>query len=217
MQNQQPTNEELSNLLVQGLVAKDEKLLRQVLEQDDEAKIKDIINRVPVNHVRKLVIELGNLLSTDLTVGHLQWLQHILALKYSVLSSMADGRSILLPIATLLNDKSCPAYLNKLQALKGKIALLRQLRELRQESDVPETSVWIPVEPEKQPHMEIDSATDTESEEDFDDEELDDDKPENTPAKNAHEGLEGSDFEEEEMNDDDGDDDEDEEEDEISE
>lgn len=199
MQNQQPTNEELCNLLVQGLVAKDEKLLRKVLEQDDDAKIKDIINHVPVNHVRRLVIELGNLLTTDLTVGHLRWLQHILALKYSVLSSMADGRSILLPITTLLNDKSCPAYLNKLQALKGKIALLKQLRELRQESSVPETIVWVPVEPDKQPEMELDSATDTESEEDFDDEVLDDDKPENTPAHIANgDELERSNVEDEE-------------------
>lgn len=181
-QQPQLTNEEQCNLLIQSLVAKDEKLLRKVLEQDDEATVKDIINHVPVNHVRRLVIEISNLLAADMTVGHLQWLQHILALKYSVLSSMADGRSVLLPISTLLKNKSAPTYLNKLQALKGKITLLKQLRELRRESNAPETVVRLPAEPEQDTHMEVDSATDTESEEEFDDEELDDDKPGSVPT-----------------------------------
>lgn len=197
MQQQQqpkPTNEEHSNLLIQSLVAKDEKLLRKVLEQDDEATVKDIINHVPVNHVRKLVIEISNLLASDMSIGHLQWLQHILALKYSALASMADGRSILLPISTLLKDKSSPAYMNKLQALKGKITLLKQLRELRKESNAPETIVRLPAEPNQDVHMEIDSATDTESEEDFDDEELDDDKPNSVPT--IQDDTEGSDEDE---------------------
>lgn len=164
---QQQTNEELCNLLVQSLIAKDEKLLQKILEQEDELIIKDIINRVPVNHVRKLVIELRNILSNKLTVNHLQWLQHLLAIKYSVLSSMADGRSILIPLISLLNDRSEPSYYNKMLTLKGKINLLKQLRAARR-VDIAETVVRVDSEPDQQAQMEIDSETDSESDEDLD-------------------------------------------------
>lgn len=172
---QHQTNEELCNLLVQGLIAKDEKLLQKILEQDDEVVIKDIINRVPVNHVRKLVIELRNILSNKLTVNHLQWLQHLLALKYSVISSMADGRSILVPLISLLDDRSSPTYYNKMLTLKGKITLLKQLRAARR-VDIAETVVRVDAEPDQPAQMEIDSELESESDEDVDvDDEIEDD------------------------------------------
>lgn len=163
---QQQSNEELCNILIQSLIAKDEKLLLKVLEQDDENVIKDIITKVPVNHVRRLIIELRNVLSTKLSVNHLQWLQHLLALKYSVLSSMADGRSILIPLMCLLDDRSSPAYYNKMQGLKGKLTLLKQLKDARR-TDMAETVVKVSAEPEQPAQMVIDSETDTESEEEF--------------------------------------------------
>lgn len=166
---QQQSNEELCNLLIQSLIARDEKLLQKVLEQKDEVVIKDIINRIPVNHVRKLVIELRNILSTKIAINHLQWLQHLLALKYSVVSTMADGRSILIPLLSLLDDKSSPAYYNKIQGLKGKLTLLKQLKELRR-IDMAETVVRVEAEHDQPAQMEVDSETDTESEEELLDE-----------------------------------------------
>lgn len=160
---QQPSNEEWCNLLLQSLIAKDEKLLLKVLEQDDEKVVKDIINRVPANHVSKLVIELRNILSNKLTVNHLQWLQYLLASKYSVISSMPDGRSILLPLVSLLDDRSSPAYYSKLQGLKGKLTLLKQLREARK-TEIVETVVRVPSERDGPTHMEVESGTDTEDE-----------------------------------------------------
>lgn len=169
MLTQQQSNEELCNLLIQSLIARDEKLLLKVLEQDDEVVIKDIINRIPVNHVRKLVIELRNILSTNIAINHLQWLQHLLALKYSVISTMADGRSVLIPLLSLLDDKSDPNYYSKLQGLKGKLMLLKQLKELRR-VDMAETVVRVQAEHDEPAQMEVDSETDTESEEEIDDE-----------------------------------------------
>lgn len=169
------SNEELCNLLIQSLVAKDEKLMQRVLEQNDEVVIKDVVNRIPVNHVRKLVIELSNLMAIKLCVNHLQWLQHILAQKYSVISSMADGRSILLPLISLLEDRSAPAYFNKMQALKGKLLLLNQLREVRK-SDTAQKVVSVRVEPEQPAVMEVESESDTDSEEDFEDENAEEDE-----------------------------------------
>lgn len=173
---QQQSTEELCNLLIQSIEAKDEKSILKVLEQEDEAIIKEIINRVPVHHVRKLIIELRNILSSKLTVNHLQWLQQILALKFSVISSMADGRSVLLPLISLLDDRSSPAYYIKMQALKGKINLLKQLKETRR-SETTETVVRVPIERDQPAHMEIDVESETESEEQFDDED-NDGKPE---------------------------------------
>lgn len=183
-QDQPQSNEELCNLLVQSLIAKDEILLQKVLEQDNEVVIKNIISRIPVNHVKKLVIELRNILSVKLTVNLLTWLQHLLALKYSVISSMADGRSILLPLISLLDDKSAPDYYNKMLGLKGKLTLLKQLREVRR-SDRAETVVRVQVEPEQPAQMEVDSETDTESEEeDFDSEQVrDEDEEDDLEAK----------------------------------
>lgn len=167
---QHQSNEESCNLLIQSLIAKDEKLLQKILELEDEETIKDIINRVPVNHVRKLVIELRNILSNEITVNHLRWLQHILALKYSVISSMADGRSILIPLIALLEDRSSPEYCNKMQGLKGKITLLKQLKEARG-ADIAETVVRVREDAELPAQMEVESETDTESEEEEEEEE----------------------------------------------
>lgn len=169
MLTQQQSNEELCNLLIQSLIARDEKLLLKVLEQDDEVVIKDIINRIPVNHVRKLVIELRNILSTKTAINHIRWLQHLLALKYSVVSTMADGRSVLLPLFSLLADKSDPIYYTKLQGLKGTLMLLKQLKEMRR-VDMAETVVRVQAEHDQPAQMEVDSETDTESEEEIDDE-----------------------------------------------
>lgn len=170
---QQQTTEELCNLLVQSVEAKDEKTILRVLEQEDEAIVKEIINRVPVHHVRKLIIELRNILSNKLTVNHLQWLQLILASKFTVISSMADGRSILLPLISLLEDRSSPAYYVKMQALKGKIDLLKQLKESRR-SETAETVVRVPIERDQPNHIEVEMESETESEEEFDDEEEED-------------------------------------------
>lgn len=167
---QQQTHEELCNLLIQSLEVKDEAALLKVLEHDDELTIREVINRVPVHHVRKLILEMRNLLSNKLTTNHLRWLQQILASKFSVISSMADGRSILLPLISLLDDRSSPAYYMKVQALKGKLTLLQQLKEVRR-TDVPETVVRIPVERDPPTHIEIDAESETESEEDFDEDE----------------------------------------------
>lgn len=166
---QQQTHEELCNLLIQSLEAKDEKVLLKVLEHEDEATMREVINRVPVHHVRKLIIELRNILSNKLTANHLKWLQQILASKFSVISSMADGRSVLIPLISLLDDRSSPAYYMKMQALKGKLTLIQQLKESRK-LDVPETVVRIPVERDPSTQMEIDAESETESEEDFDEE-----------------------------------------------
>lgn len=167
---QQQTYGELCNLLIQSLEAKDEAALLKVLQHEDEAVIREIVNKVPVHHVRKLIIEMRNLLSNELTTNHLRWLQQILASKFSVISSMADGRSILLPLISLLDDRSSPAYYMKVQTLKGKLTLLKQLKEARK-SDIPETVVRIPIERDPSTHMEIDAESETESEEDFDGEE----------------------------------------------
>lgn len=166
----QQSNEELCNLLIQSLIAKDEKRLAKVLEQTDEVVVKEIINKIPVNHVRTFVIELRNLLSTNIAINHLKWLQHLLALKYSVISTMADGRSILIPLMSLLDDKSSPEYYSKLQGLRGKLTLLEQLKEARR-IDMAETVVRVQVEHDEPAQMEVESETDTESEseEEFED------------------------------------------------
>lgn len=183
---QEHSNEELCNLLIQSLIAKDENLMQKVLEQEDDAIIKDIINRVPVNHVRKLIIELRNILSTKLTVNHLRWLQHLLALKYTVISSMADGRSILIPLISLLEDRSSPLYYTKMQGLQGKLTLLKQLKEARRSDKDAQTIVRVQVEPEERAQMEIDSETDTESEEEFDD---DKEEEADNEEKEVEEGM----------------------------
>ena len=170
---QQQTNEELCNLLIQSLEAKDEKALLKVLDQEDEAIIQDIINRVPVHHVRKFVIELRNVLSEKLTINHLKWLQQLVALKFSVISSMADGRSVLLPLISLLDDRSSPAYYIKLQALKGKIQLLKQLKEARK-AEATDSVVRLPIERDQPNHIEVEVESETDSEEDFEDEGLED-------------------------------------------
>lgn len=188
---QEQTNEELCNLLIQGLVAKDEKLMQEVLEEENEANIKDIINRIPVNHVRKLVIELRNLLSIKLSVNHLLWLQHLLALKYSVISSMADGRSILIPLISLLDDRSSPAYYNKMLGLKGKLILLQQLKEARR-IDRAETVVEVQEEHEQPAQMEIDSETDTESEEEEEEVDSDEGEENNDEDRDGDEVIEAS-------------------------
>lgn len=167
---QERSNEEIGNLLVQSIVSRDEKLLKSVLDIEDDACVKDVINRLPANYVRKLLIELGNLLSADLSIRHLRWLQHLLALKYSIVSSMSDGRSILMPLISLLEDRSSPEYYNKVQKLKGKIALLQHLREGKK-SNMASTVVRVPAEIDKSNQMEVDSDTETESEDELDDNE----------------------------------------------
>lgn len=174
-QQQQQTNEELCNLFIQSLEAKDEQTILKVLECDDEATIRDVINRIPVHHVRKLVIELRNVLSDQLTTNHLRWLQQILVLKFSALASMADNRSIIMPLISLLDDRSSPAYYMKMQALKGKISLLKQLKETR-DLETQETIVRIPIDRDQPAHMEVDTESGTDSEEDFDSEEDDGDE-----------------------------------------
>lgn len=166
MQPQQ-TNEELSNLFIQSIETKDEQTILKILECDDEAKIRDVINKIPAHHVRKLILELRNVLSERLTTNHLHWLQQVLILKFSALSSMADSRSIILPLISLLEDRSSPAYYMKMQALKGKLALLKQLKETRT-TETQETVIRVPADREKSSHMEIDSESDTDSEGDFD-------------------------------------------------
>ena len=162
----QQTTEESCNLLIQSLEAKDEKTILKILDIEDEATIKDIITRVPVHHVRKLILELRNILSNKLTVNHLIWLQNIIALKFSVISSMADGRSILLPLTSLLEDRSSPAYYVKLQALKGKLTLLKQLKEGRKLGNLTTAPNDVAVvEPEE---IDVEVESDTESEEGFD-------------------------------------------------
>jgi hypothetical protein len=167
-QQQQQTNEELCNLFIQSLETKDENTILKILECDDEATIRDVINRIPVHHVRKLIIELRNVLSDQLTTNHLRWLQQILVLKFSAIASMSDNRSIIMPLISLLDDKSSPAYYMKLQALRGKIALLKQLKETRN-MEAQETIVRVPLDRERPAHMEVDTDSDTDSEEDFDD------------------------------------------------
>lgn len=160
---QQHTNEELSNLLVESLISRDEKLLQKVLNQEDESIIKEILIRLPVNYVRKLAIELGNLLSTDISIKVLKWIQHLLASKYSVISTMSDGRSILMPLVSILDDRSSPQYYNKLLALKGKITLLQQLKESRR-LEMTENVVRVAPDEGKVTQMVVDSDTDTEDE-----------------------------------------------------
>lgn len=167
-QQQHQTNEELCNLFVQSLEAKDEKTILKILECDDEATIRDVIQRIPVHHVRKLVLELRNVLAQQLTPTHLRWLQHVLVLKFSALASMTDNRSIVLPLISLLDDRSSPAYYMKVQALKGKISLLKQLKETR-DTETQETVVRVPIERDQPSHMEVDTESDTDSEENFDD------------------------------------------------
>lgn len=174
MQPQQ-TNEELSNLLIQSIETKDEQSILKILECEDAAKISDVINRVPAHHVRKLVLELRNVLSQQLTTNHLRWLQQVLILKFSALSSMADSRSIILPLISLLEDRSSPAYYMKIQALRGKLTLLKQLKETRT-TETQDIVVRVPVDREQSARMEIDSESDTDSEEEFDDEEDDGDE-----------------------------------------
>jgi len=193
---QQQTNEELTNLMVQSLEAKDQIALLKVLEHQDECTITDIVNRVPVHHVRKLIIELRNILSDNLTPNHLKWLQHVLASKFSVISSMPDGRSLILPLISLLDDRSSPDYYMKVQALRGKLSLLKQMKETRK-LDAPETLVRIPVERDPTTHMEIDAESDTDSEEDFDEEEADGSQIE----ENAEEEEEEDDDEEDDDDD----------------
>ena len=209
---QQQTHEELCNLLIQSLESKDETALLKVLEHDDDSTITEVLNRVPVNHVRRLIIEIRNLLSNQLTTNHLRWLQHILASKFTVISAMADGRSILLPLISLLDDRSSPAYYMKVQALKGKLTLLRQLKESRK-SDVPETVVRIPADKEPTNLMEEDLESETESEEDFDDESGEEDGDQIMDDDSADDGLEEARDDEpdggEEMEDGDNDDDDD--------
>lgn len=159
------SNQDLCNLLISGLVANDENLVLKVLDQNDEDTIKDIINIIPVNHVRGLIIELRNILSRTISINYLKWLQHLLALKYTIISSMTDGRSILIPLIALLDDKSSPEYYNKMQGLQGKLTLLRQLKEARR-TDMAETVVRVQSENEQPAQMIVDSETDTEPEED---------------------------------------------------
>lgn len=123
------SNEELSNILIQSIIAKDQKLLQSVLDIGDEEVIKDVITKVPVNYVMKLLVELSNLISDNTNLNHLTWLQHLLSIRYSVVTTMTEGRSILLPLLSVLKDKSSPEYYAKMQSLKGKITLLRNLRE----------------------------------------------------------------------------------------
>lgn len=164
---QDRSNDEVCNLLVQSIISRDEKLLQNVLDIEDEAAIKDVVNRLPANYVRKLLIELGNLLSSDMSTKHLRWVQSLLAHKYSVVSTMSDGRSIIMPLISLLEDRSSPEYYKKVQSLKGKITLLQQLRESRR-SEGPEVEVRVPADPEQPQHMDVDSETDTESEDELD-------------------------------------------------
>lgn len=190
------SEEESCNLLIQGLIARDEKLLQKVLEEKDEETIKEIINRVPVNHVRKLLIEIGNLLTKESSTNHLLWLQHLLAIKYSVVSSMADGRSILLPLISLLEDRSSPEYYRKMLELKGKLSLLRSLKETRK-TDHGETVVVVQDGPESSARMDVDSETESEADnDDDDDEDLDADE-----EKDADEGQEDSDEDEDHRDD----------------
>lgn len=156
---QQHTNEELCNLLIQSLEAKDQKAILKILECDDEATIRDIVHRIPVHHVRRLVIELRNVLSDQLTTNHLKWLQQILVLKFSALASMADNRSIILPLMSMLEDKSSPSYYMKLQGIKGKISLLKQLKETR-DIEPQETILRVDLEPARE---EIYADSDTDS------------------------------------------------------
>lgn len=165
------SEEESCNLLIQSLIARDEKLLQKVLEEKDEEKIKEIISRIPVNHVRKFLIEIQNLLNKESTVNHLQWLQHLLTIKYSVVSTMADGRSILLPLISLLEDRSSPEYYRKMLELKGKLSLLKSLKETRK-TDHGETVVVVQDGPDSSGRMDIDSETESEGDQD-DDEDLD--------------------------------------------
>lgn len=183
MSVQRKSEEESCNLLIQGLLARDEKLLRKVLEEKDEETIKEIINRVPVNHVRKLLIEIGNLLTKESTTNHLSWLQHLLAIKYSVVSSMADGRSILLPLISLLEDRSSPEYYRKMLELKGKLSLLRSLKEARR-TDHNETVVVVQDGPESSAKMDVDSETESEDDND-DDEDLEEADEEPSEAESG--------------------------------
>lgn len=188
MQNR--SDEELCNLLVQSIISRDEKLLRDVLDHEDETTIKDVINRLPANYVRKLLIELGNLLSSDLTPKHLRWVQNLLALKYSVVSTMSDGRSILLPLISLLEDRSSPEYYNKVQGLKGKVTLLQQMKEARR-TEMAETVVKLPGDADKSTRMEVESETDTESED-----ELDNNQAQENVEEEQHEGDDNDEVEE---------------------
>lgn len=151
------------NQLVESLVSRDEKLFQKVIDQDDESKIKNIINRLPVKHIRTLLIELGNLVSSEVSIRALKWIQLLVSLRYSVISTMPDGRSILMPIISILEDRSSPNYYNKLCALKGKLTLLQQVKETRR-IETAENVVRVSDEQEKAAQMEIDSDTDTEDE-----------------------------------------------------
>uniref|UniRef100_A0A6G1SIC9 Small-subunit processome Utp12 domain-containing protein n=1 Tax=Aceria tosichella TaxID=561515 RepID=A0A6G1SIC9_9ACAR len=185
---QQQTNEELCNLFIQSLEAKDEKTILKILECDDEATIRDVINRIPVHHVRKLIIELRNVLSQQLTTNHLRWLQQVLVLKFSALASMADNRSIILPLISLLDDRSSPAYYMKMQALKGKISLLKQLKETRN-LETQETVVRVTADRDQPAHMEIDTESETDSEEEEEDD-IDDDDDDDEGGSGGGDGNE---------------------------
>lgn len=189
MQPQQ-TNEELTNLFIQSIETKDEQTILRILECDDEVKIRDVVNRIPAHHVRKLILELRNLLSNQLITNHLRWLQQVLILKFAAISSMADSRSIILPLISLLDDRSSPAYYMKMQALKGKLSLLKQLKETRT-TETQETVIRVPIDREQSSRMEVDSESDTDSDEDFDDDHEDDeDIIDEGDEMNNDEGLE---------------------------
>lgn len=132
-EEEKPTSNSLCNILIQGLQSKDSKLVSTVLDCQEDDLIKGVLEILPANHVRQFVMELKSRL-TD--VNSLRWLQELLVVKFSVLSSMPNVATVLSQIMEQLDDKCSLDYYQKLLMLKGKMDLMNVIREDRRNRNV---------------------------------------------------------------------------------
>lgn len=125
---EEPTvQDEHCKLLIQGLNTKDTRIVLEILKNEDPEVIKEILENLPAHHVRSLVVQLRNLISQRPQLSHLRWLQNLMTIKYSLVVSMVDGRSLLAPLLAILEDQTSITYFKKVKLCRGKIKAIRKL------------------------------------------------------------------------------------------
>ncbi|RWS27075.1 WD repeat-containing protein 43-like protein [Leptotrombidium deliense] len=119
-----PRADNFVHLLMQGLQSKDRRMLDTVLSRGDVNIITNTVKKLPIEYLSSLLSELQHRLyyKGDANLVYLSWLETLLQTKLSIILTLPNIDSQLMPLLELLNIR-CDIF-DRVYKLKGRLNLM---------------------------------------------------------------------------------------------
>ncbi|KAK2708665.1 WD repeat-containing protein 43-like [Artemia franciscana] len=125
----------VARLLLQGVQSGDEKILQQVLQKTDKNVIDDTVRKLPIQTIVPLLTLLTQNLHSRTSFYHAsaQWLQKLLTVHASYLSTCPDIMDQLVPLSNTLSERG--GLFKRMCFLKGRLNLLFERAAMQTKSN----------------------------------------------------------------------------------